>query len=136
MEIHEIGLHITIPSFIIYISPLKSIDFIKIFSVVMLLKSPDTAIFSLSHLGRNVHFFLFFWGEDIIYATALAFIWSIIFLIPIHTVRSVNISTIHGRRLDFQVQFRHFTKNDEIKFIMTQLKKGPTLAGPNLLSHS
>ena len=28
------------------------------------------------------------------------------------------------------------TKNDEIKFIMTQLKKGPTLAGPNLLSHS
>lgn len=79
----------------------------------MLLKSPDTAISSLSHLGRNVHFFLF-WGEDIIYATALAFIWSI----------------------NFQVQFRHFTKNDEIKFIMTLLKKGPTLAGPNLLSHS
>lgn len=59
------------------------------------------------------------------YATALAFIWSIIFLIPIHTVRSVNISTIHGRRLDFQVQFH----NDAIE-------KGPTLAGPNLLSHS
>ena len=62
MDIYEIGLVITIPSFIIYISPLKSIDFIKIFSVVMLLKSPDTAIFSLSHLGRNVHFFLFFGG--------------------------------------------------------------------------
>ena len=27
MEIHEIGLHITIPSFILYISPSKSVDF-------------------------------------------------------------------------------------------------------------
>ena len=50
MEIHEIGLHITIPSFIFYISPSKSIDF------TVFLKIDDALVKTFCILP---HFYLF-----------------------------------------------------------------------------
>lgn len=43
MEIHEIGVHITIPSFMISISPLK-------------VSLPNNAIYSVTHSKEKVHF--------------------------------------------------------------------------------